>query len=121
MTDRQGHGRGALRCLRPEDARTNRGSGQASRNIGCSYRVDTVWGQGSVVRAMQTDARYCSYGWRVGDVSPRSYQHGTGQPQLPLMTCADHAAWERNAVNMSLLFCRQSLGPGVRFWGGSVQ
>lgn len=72
----------SLCCLRPEDAGTDQGSGQASRNIGCRYRVDTVCGQGSVLRAMQTDARYCSHGWRVGKVSPRSYQHATGQPQL---------------------------------------
>jgi hypothetical protein len=39
-------------------------------------------GLDSVLRQMQTDARYCSRGWRVGNVSPRSYQLAAGQPQL---------------------------------------
>ena len=110
----------SLCCLRPENAGTCRGGEQASRNIGCRYRVDTFCVLNSVPREMQKDARYCSRGaWAV---SPRSQPTGSWPTAAnPLMTCADHAAWERNAANMSLLFCRETLGPGVKFSSFSIQ
>jgi hypothetical protein len=112
----------SLCCLRPEDAGTCQGSEQTSRNIGCRYRVDTFCVLDNVLREMQMDARYCRRGWRVGSVSPRSQPTGSWPTAAnPLMTCADHAAWERNTANMPLLFCRETLGPGVRFSSFSIQ
>jgi hypothetical protein len=112
----------SLCCLRPEDAGTYQGGEETSRSIGRKYRVYTFCGLDSVLREMQMDARYCSRGWRVGSVSPRSHPTDSWPTTAnPLMTCADQAAWERNAANMSLLFCRETLGPGVRFSSAPIQ
>ena len=63
----------SLCCLRPEDAGTSQGMEQASRNIGCRYRVNP---------------------WMArGQCEPQIVPTGSWPTAAnPLMTCADHAA-----------------------------
>ena len=56
----------SLCCLRPEDAGTDQGMSKPAGILAADIESTTLCGLDSVLRQMQTDARYCSRGWRVG-------------------------------------------------------